>query len=217
MAEFFYVYVGALYIRNGLGVIQSWISRLMFPGDPEVPLPNASAPPAFDGAHNQQMNQYMQQQQYMQNPTHGAHQTPPNQLNHFSLSPPMQNSQLFTSYTPPPPSNLPPPLPSSPSSRNYGQQPSSTLSLVTLALVNQTAAQRNIAVTYPADQEGPPHQPTWTVRCCSMFISFPFRNLGTNTWLVGGVERGRGVGKSQKAAKEDAARQAWAAMGWGPT
>lgn len=29
-------------------------------------------------------------------------------------------------------------------------------------------------------------------------------------------ECGRGVGKSQKIAKEEAARQAWVKMGWGP-
>jgi dsRNA-specific ribonuclease len=28
------------------------------------------------------------------------------------------------------------------------------------------------------------------------------------------AEQGRGVGKSQKAAKEEAARQAWVNMGW---
>lgn len=31
---------------------------------------------------------------------------------------------------------------------------------------------------------------------------------------VNGKECGRGTGKSQKIAKEEAARQAWAAMGW---
>jgi len=34
---------------------------------------------------------------------------------------------------------------------------------------------------------------------------------------VNGQERGRGIGKSQKIAKEEAARQAWAAMRWGPS
>jgi len=34
---------------------------------------------------------------------------------------------------------------------------------------------------------------------------------------MNGQEYGRGSGKSQKIAKEEAARQAWAAMGWGPT
>ncbi|KJA28536.1 hypothetical protein HYPSUDRAFT_62186 [Hypholoma sublateritium FD-334 SS-4] len=65
----------------------------------------------------------MPQQQYMQHSMLGVQQTPPNQPNRYLQSPPMQNSQLFGAYTPPPPSNLPPPLPSSPSSRNYSQQP----------------------------------------------------------------------------------------------
>jgi hypothetical protein len=65
-------------------------------------------------------------------------------------------------YHPPaPPLMAPPPLPSSPAP----VMPSSSMSLVTLALVNQTAAQKGFTVTYPAEQVGPPHQPTWTVRC----------------------------------------------------
>lgn len=34
------------------------------------------------------------------------------------------------------------------------------------------------------------------------------------TYKVNGVERGVGVGKSQKVAKEEAARRTWLAMGW---
>ena len=64
-------------------------------------------------------------------------------------------------FHPAPPSMAPPPLPSSPAP----VMPSPSMSLVTLALVNQTAAQKGFTVTYPAEQVGPPHQPTWTVKC----------------------------------------------------
>ena len=64
-------------------------------------------------------------------------------------------------FHPAPPLGAPPPLPSSPPP----VMPSSSMSLVTLALVNQTAAQKGFTVTYPAEQVGPPHQPTWTVKC----------------------------------------------------
>ncbi|KAJ6621225.1 hypothetical protein B0H10DRAFT_1023651 [Mycena sp. CBHHK59/15] len=100
------------------------------------------------------------------------------------------------SFAPPPPTGMPPPLPTShPSSPPRNSGPSN---IVSLALVNQTAAQRAIAVTYPAEQTGPPHTPTWTVQCC-----------------MNGIEKGRGVAKSQKGAKEEAAREAFYAMGWG--
>jgi dsRNA-specific ribonuclease len=105
-------------------------------------------------------------------------------------------SQQPGGYLPAPPAGPPPPLPHSPPPA----MPSSSMSLVTLALVNQTAAQKGFTVTYPAEQVGPPHQPTWTVRC-----------------FLNGQERGRGTGKSQKVAKEEAAKQAWAAMRWGPS
>jgi len=68
---------------------------------------------------------------------------------------------------------------------------------VTLALVNETAVKNKVALAYLAEREGEPHQPTWTVKCC-----------------IDGIEQGRGVGKSQKVAKEEAARKAWVNMGW---
>jgi len=118
----------------------------------------------------------------------------------YSPSPYMQQNfgqqQSGGYFHPAPPPGVPPPLPRSPPPA----MPSSSMSLVTLALVNQTAAQKGFTVTYPAEQVGPPHQPTWTVKC-----------------FLNGQERGRGTGKSQKVAKEEAARQAWATMRWGPS
>ena len=91
-------------------------------------------------------------------------------LPNYSPSPYVQQSfaqqQSGGYFHPAPPVGAPPPLPSPPS-----VPPSTTMSLVTLALVNQTAAQKGCAVTYPAEQTGPPHQPTWTVRCLSKLLS----------------------------------------------
>jgi dsRNA-specific ribonuclease len=70
--------------------------------------------------------------------------------------------------------------------------------LISLSLVNQTAMQKGTPVVYEAESSGPPHQPRWVVRC-----------------KIGGVERGSGVATSQKKAREEAARQAFLAMGWG--
>jgi len=136
--RFFCTYVGALYIRAGLDVVQDWVSRLI---DPEV-VKQEPFPPPF-----------------------GA---------------------------PAPPPGSPPPLPSGPPRDRGSNNP------ISLALVNQIAAQKHVALTYKAEKEGPDHQLTWTVRCS-----------------VNGVERGYGVGSSQKVAKEDAARQVYSSMGWG--
>jgi hypothetical protein len=125
MRKFFNSYLGALYIRNGLPIIQDWISRLI---DPDVASEKGAtfSPPSNNSP-------YVQQNYGHQQPGGFFHPAPP-------LGPP-------------------PPLPSSPG-------PAMTsMSLVTLALVNQTAAQKGFTVTYPAEQVGPPHQPTWTVRC----------------------------------------------------
>ncbi|KAF9015662.1 ribonuclease III domain-containing protein [Cyathus striatus] len=104
----------------------------------------------------------------------------------------------YGSSAPPPPGPAPP-VPSPPLSNPSSSSGVDGLALpmITLALVNQTAAQKGFIISYPASQTGPPHQPVWTVKCC-----------------LNGQERGSGTGKSQKAAREEAAKQAWVAMGW---
>jgi ribonuclease-3 len=102
------------------------------------------------------------------------------------------SNQGSTSYgssgNPLPPASPPPPLPAS----TIGQG-------VFLASFNQTASQRGLKIEWEAKQSGPGHALTWNVEC-----------------LVGGISKGHGVGKSKQLAKEEAARQAQAAMGWGP-
>ncbi|TFK56720.1 hypothetical protein OE88DRAFT_1730182 [Heliocybe sulcata] len=89
--------------------------------------------------------------------------------------------------SPPPPAMPPPPLPAT-----------GGMNMSYLQLFNQTANQRRIAVEYPAAFVGPPHAGQWTVSC-----------------RVNGVDRGQGTGQSKQVAKEQAAQQAFFAMGWG--
>jgi len=118
--RFFFTYIGALHIRNGMPTIQQWISRLI---DPDVE-PVVMEPP------------------------------------------PTPQSVGHPNWVAPPPSGPPPPLPAY--VPNSPSRNGSLSSVVGLALVNQTAAQKGYVVTYPAEQVGPAHQPTWTVRCCRM-------------------------------------------------
>lgn len=80
-------------------------------------------------------------------------------------SSPHSGGQQQSWIAPPPPPGVPPPLPGY--NANSPVRNGSIANLVSLALVNQTAAQKAVTVTYPAEQSGPPHQPTWTVKCCS--------------------------------------------------
>ena len=84
--------------------------------------------------------------------------------------PPTQQSAGQLNWIAPPPPGPPPPLPGY-AAPNSPPRNGSISSVVGLALVNQTAAQKGYLVTYPAEQSGPAHQPTWTVRCCSMSYS----------------------------------------------
>ncbi|THV07500.1 ribonuclease III [Dendrothele bispora CBS 962.96] len=140
MEKFFQSYVGAVFLRHGMGTITNWISPLIDPNNTSAPLPE------------------------------------------YSTSTPYYND------LPPPPKGAPPHLPGSPSTSGL---------LVTLASFHEQAAKNGFHVTYQAQSEGQSHLPTWTVRC-----------------FVNNEERGRGVGKNQKIAKEEAARKAWASMGW---
>ncbi|KAF8634873.1 hypothetical protein AX15_000628 [Amanita polypyramis BW_CC] len=107
----------------------------------------------------------------------------------------MTDTVLFNPYhhTPPQPSHPPPPAPPDYTQTVVGS--SNSMNVVSLAVFNQVATQRGYVISWQAESTGPPHQPTWTVRCC-----------------LNGVEKGRGTGRSQKMAKEDAIRQAWTVM-----
>ncbi|OCH94710.1 hypothetical protein OBBRIDRAFT_722201 [Obba rivulosa] len=104
----------------------------------------------------------------------------------MSTPPPQPGTQA-----PPPPMNPPPPLPNP----LAPAQPSAAF----LPLFNQTANQRRLVVEYPAQFSGPAHAGRWTVQC-----------------IVNGIEKGTGTGASKQLAKEEAARQAYYAMGWAP-
>ncbi|KII92599.1 hypothetical protein PLICRDRAFT_50990 [Plicaturopsis crispa FD-325 SS-3] len=109
-------------------------------------------------------------------------------------SPSPQSSPVQSDAQPQPPPYAPPPLPS----HAAPASPPLPSSFTVLALLNQTAIGMGMHIEYPARSEGPPHMPRWTVRC-----------------LINGVEKGAGVGRNQKTAKEEAAKQAFQAMGWG--
>lgn len=65
----------------------------------------------------------------------------------------------YTSSSPPvPPSVPPPPMPPSQSLSGLPQ-------VNTLALFNQTCAQRGLVINWESESEGPAHQPRWAVKC----------------------------------------------------
>ncbi|KAH7930606.1 hypothetical protein BV22DRAFT_1028326 [Leucogyrophana mollusca] len=97
----------------------------------------------------------------------------------------------YGSAAPPQPYQPPPAVPPPPTT-------SSAPSTGVLAVFNQTMTQRGLTVEWPAESTGPPHQPRWVVRC-----------------IVNGEEKGDGIGRSQKVAKEEAAKKAFVAMGFG--
>jgi hypothetical protein len=103
-----------------------------------------------------------------------------------------------------PPASPPPPLPGS----SVGQG-------LLLASFNQTATQRGLKIEWKAAQSGPGHALTWNVECFGKQSPSPVV-VQTLIYcpIVGGIPRGNGTGKSKQLAKEDAARQALAALGW---
>jgi hypothetical protein len=106
---------------------------------------------------------------------------------------------------PPPPASPPPPLPGNP----LGQG-------VFLASFNQTATQRGLKIEWNAAQSGPGHALTWNVECIGKKKAPSSMIVQTLSYcpIVGGIPRGNGTGKSKQQAKEEAARQALAALGW---
>ncbi|KAJ3714945.1 hypothetical protein DFJ43DRAFT_854472 [Lentinula guzmanii] len=99
---------------------------------------------------------------------------------------------VYTHHTSFPPTYHPP---ASSMTSTSGAPPN--LSWLTLSVVNQAAAQKRMRIHYQGTRVGEDHSPTWTVRC-----------------FINDQERGVGTGKTQKLAKEEAARKAYIDMGW---
>ncbi|RXW24052.1 hypothetical protein EST38_g1816 [Candolleomyces aberdarensis] len=115
-------------------------------------------------------------------------------------NPPPPASSSSASPPPPgypqgPPPGPPPGYPAS--NAPPAGSPSIPTNFISLSFVHETATKRRVSIDYSAHKEGAAHTPSWTV-CC----------------IMDGVERGRGTSSKQKTAKEEAARNAFVAMGW---
>ncbi|KAI0322696.1 hypothetical protein OF83DRAFT_1048724 [Amylostereum chailletii] len=104
---------------------------------------------------------------------------------------PSKRSRIGDQFVPPQPSEMPPPTPPNPLNP---AQPQATF----LPQFNQLAAQKHVTIEWGARSAGPPHAPIWDMEC-----------------KVNGMLRGRGTGPNKQLAKEQAAREAFSAMGWG--
>ena len=228
----FVSYVGALCIQSGYNVVQDWINQLLEPSEKRVknepppttlpsPLPQqVGAPPDVAAASQARfMNQFKSDTPTYSQPSPRVSQPPPyisGSTGAFSnangLFPPQPAGTAFQQQ-PPPPATKPPPLPPTP-----GQQ------ISYLPLFNQTASQRRLGVEYTAQFFGPPHAGKWHVKCLGGF--HPSTSILASIWswavsaddliasAVNSVEKGQGTGPSKQIAKEEAARQAFYAMGW---
>lgn len=122
---------------------------------------------------------------------------------------PPQPPQYYPSPPPPAPTNPPPPLPTFPPS-SPSPSTSTSLSLLSLATVNQTAAQKHATISYiNGPSTGPPHAPMWTVYCSGKDLYFRKEQETDCTMIVNGIKCGTGSGKNTKIAKEAAAREAY--------
>lgn len=192
----FFSYVGAVYAQHGVKTVLDWIGTLV---DPDYE-PSSPQDSTMDQSFSFKKPRVEPQQPQMQ------------PFMHQSFNPQQYTPDIPQFAPPPPPSNPPPPLPQNPLNP---AQPQTTF----LPLFNQTATQRRIAVDYPAAFSGPAHAGRWTVRCVGGCLSCPYC---IHPWpiliffIVNGIEKGQGTGPSKQLAKEEAAKQAYYAMGWAP-
>ena len=163
MKTYFHTYVGALCATKGLLPIQNWISKLIDPSSNPEQFSALAQQPVQDGIGSR--NSFTQNQVNYQPPQFASSSYHPVPLPPAGPPPPLPSSPLPSAPLPSTP--LPPiPLPPTPQVPLTG-----SINFVSLSLVNQTAVQKGYSINYAASQEGPPHQPTWTVRCLSKSIS----------------------------------------------
>jgi hypothetical protein len=181
-------YVGAVFAQCGMVTVQEWISKLIEPPPPNKP--NDSDP--FSKRVKNEPTPIGIPSPPLSSPAYALHQA------HYNPSTPSY------SQMPPQPSQPPPPLPNTPQNQ----------AISFLPMFNQTANQRRLGVEYQAQFFGPPHAGRWTVKCMGMHSVILWLNISQNLCVVNGLEKGQGMGSSKQLAKEEAARQAFYAMGW---
>ena len=225
----FLSYVGALCIQSGYNVVQDWVNQLLEPSDKRVkseppplilpsPLPQQiGAPPNVAAASQARfLNQFKSDTPTFSQPTprlNPSHFLPGNGgpfSNANGFFPPQPAGTPLKSQ-PPPPTTKPPPLPPAPNQPQISYLP----------LFNQTASQRRLGVEYTTQFFGPPHAGKWHVKCLGGFLPSTVVSASTvltdnsiDPTIVNGVEKGQGSGPSKQLAKEEAAKQAFYAMGW---
>lgn len=187
-------YVGGLFADRGMEVVQGWIGQLLqevhgVPPEPSqpVPRPYIDTPP----------------QKRVKSEDLSASNT--SEVIFFGSQPPPSPPSYIPLRPRPPHSHSPLPNPLAPAQPN----------LPFLPLFNQTAAQRHVTVAYPAEFSGPPHAGRWKVQCVGKCRGNLRRAVPDFIYdLVNGILKGVGTGASKQIAKEEAARQAYYAMGW---
>ncbi|KIK07467.1 hypothetical protein K443DRAFT_673381 [Laccaria amethystina LaAM-08-1] len=219
----FYAYVGGIYAESGQEAVREWIDLLVqgttIETEQEPPEP---APPFREETPPQKRMKSEPLSPSTESSIFFASQ-PPSALRHLpphmeQLRPPPQSSQLqaltsshfrtLQQVQPPPNARISQFQPRTPPPSHFQTRPQQTQpqpnplapaqpNLPFLPLFNQTASQRRVTVEYPAEFSGPSHAGRWTVQC-----------------VVNGILKGVGTGGSKQVAKEEAARQAYYAMGW---
>lgn len=189
-------YVGAVFVGGGYKAVRDWIGALV---DPQA------QPGAQSGLSPEPENKRVKVEPMGMGMGFGQPQA-----SYWGQPPP--SSMYGQPPPPPPPASAPPPLPMF--NPLAPAQPHSAF----LPLFNQTAQQRRLEVQYPAQFSGPAHAGRWTVLCLGTLFAARRRVLNTNhlPLAVNGIEKGQGTGASKQLAKEEAARQAYHAMGWAP-
>jgi len=158
MRKVFETYVGALFIRNGLDQIESWIARLIDPDAEEPAAPVSSPSVSTSTAPSASKYSY----------------TSGKATSYSSFG--QASSSFQPSSAPKSPAasaSFPPPYSGMGGQFQQGQSTQGgsggSFNVVSVALLNQKAMQLGYQVTYPAESTGPPHNPLWTVRCCRTY------------------------------------------------
>ena len=229
----FVAYVGALCIQSGYNIVQDWINQLLEPSEKRVknepppmsvpsPLPQqVGAPPDISAASRARLfGQFGPGTPTFSQPNPRPSQPSPAFMSGTTSPSFSNNGQFFPQPAgqpqppPPPPTTKPPPLPPVPNQQ-----------ISYLPLFNQTASQRRLGVEYTAQFFGPPHAGKWHVKClgklvpaattlASIRVQAVFADDLVDLTTVNSIEKGQGAGPSKQLAKEEAAKQAFYAMGW---
>jgi len=196
----FNAYVAALYTQSADGplLVNNWVYHLIYPNSENIsPLPKILSQNQPNTDQSQPSTPHIASNTILYPSISAAYQYPQGD-SVLVASPPRSNGLKRTI-----------------SQTSFPSEPHNTV--VYLPRFNELATKKRLSVQWQAENKGLQHAPIWQVECVGKSRNIYFGllpNTNHRSLVVNGNVYGKGSATAKQLAKEEAAREAFRALGW---